>query len=186
MTYLPEFPTCLRPFGPELIERISAASAHPILGTVRSSVRGEAFAYPRRIYCRPSLPAVAAQYADDARLLTQAMGTRHWDGRVREHCLHGILTADRDWIAPFVVQLLGEYVLEIAEAILAAKDRLDPSIYAAFAGENPQFMATTERRVVSYWNCYFRERYRDREDYPAMIALRAIQQMGVATIGPRR
>ena len=77
-------------------------------------------------------------------------------------------------------------MLEIAEAILAAKDRLDPSIYAAFARENPQFMATTERRVVSYWNCYFRERYRDREDYPAMIALRAIQQMGAATMGPRR
>lgn len=69
MNYLPEFPTCLRPFGPELIERISAASAHPILGTVRTSVRGEAFAFPRRIYCRPSPPAAAAQYAEYARML---------------------------------------------------------------------------------------------------------------------
>ncbi|ROU05853.1 hypothetical protein D9T17_16895 [Lysobacter enzymogenes] len=123
-----------------------------------------------------------AQWADrvqgDERLLIQALATRHWDGHVRERHLRSILPFQRDWLAAFVVQLLGEYVVEIAQAILASIDELDSALYGAFVKENPGFMATTERRVVSYWNCYYRHAgYKYREEYPAMVALRAIQRM---------
>ncbi len=52
-------------------------------------------------------------------MLALSLGTRHSDGRIREECLRQIVAVDRPWVAPFVVQLLGEYVIKIVEVIAA-------------------------------------------------------------------
>jgi len=35
-----------------------------------------------------------------------------------------------------------------------------------FVAANPAFVDLTSSRVVSYWNCYYRERYPQLGDYP--------------------
>lgn len=81
----------------------------------------------------------------------------------------------RPWVVPFVVQLIGEYVVEIVEAAAATViSEASAAEFAGFVRENPAFIATTRRRVVSYWDCYYRSRFPTLESYPAFSALEAI------------
>jgi hypothetical protein len=87
------------------------------------------------------------------------LGTRHWDGYVREECVRQLVGIDRPWVVPFVVQLLGEYVLEIVDVVAAAIPGVNAAQFSEFVRENRGFMATTRRRMTSYWDCYFRGRF---------------------------
>jgi len=67
-------------------------------------------------------------------------------------------------VPPFVLKLLGEYVVEILFAIQSNVSALDASIYRRFVKENPEFMEKTRQRMISYWDCYYRRDYR-RDEY---------------------
>ena len=78
------------------------------------------------------------------------------------------------------MQLLGEYVVEIAHVIVTALRDGYVAGLAQFVIDNPLFMATTRRRVVSYWNCYYRRQFPSLHDYPAHIALESIHLLDLA------
>lgn len=182
-TYPPLFPAALQQTALALIAAHPAArfasAVHPGFTVC---VQGELLSAPGRIYCKPGdLRAAIAQSSDDTRLLALSLGTRHSDGRIREECLRQIVAVDRPWLAPFVVQLLGEYVIEIVEVIAAAIHEHGPARLAGFTQENPRFMATTRRRATSYWHCYHRSRFPALRAYPAITALDAIERMAPGT-----
>jgi hypothetical protein len=83
--------------------------------------------------------------------------SRHHSGFVRERMLREILQGDPPpWIYPFAIQLLGEYVIEILEVLWTRRDLLCSEQCVMFLNDNPQFVALTKKRIVSYWHCYFR------------------------------
>ena len=43
-------------------------------------------------------------------MLALCLGSRDWDGYLREECARGLATIDRPWVVPFVVQLIGELI----------------------------------------------------------------------------
>lgn len=176
-TYPPIFPAALQQAALALLDVYPAAGfASAIHRGFTVSVQGELLSAPGRIYCKPGdLHAAIAQSSGEVRLLAFSLGTRHSDGRIREECLRQIVAVDQPWLAPFVVQLLGEYVIEIVEVIAADIHERGPERLAAFAQENPQFMATTRRRATSYWHCYHRGRFPALQAYPATVALDAIE-----------
>lgn len=174
MTYPPQYPAELQPFASRLMRELEH-QAHPTITGPDLLIRGERLSLPCRLYCAPGrLRSIVDRESGDARLLAQCLGTRHHDGHVREKYLRDVLGVDRDWVAPFVVQLLGEYVIEIVDAIAISLDHAVPAPLLAFAHENPGFMATTRRRAISYWDCYHRRRYPSLRDYPGMVALEAL------------
>ena len=73
--------------------------------------------------------------------------------------------------APFIIQLLGEYVIELVERAASLIESAPKAGYVAFARENPDFLRLTTQRAASYWNVYYRGRIRKRADYPAFPAL---------------
>lgn len=87
--------------------------------------------------------------------LLDCLLTRHHDGHVREAHLRKILGRKHEWIPPFVVQLVGEYVIEILSAIRDGLHELDHDLYRAFLISNPAFFKLTKQRVASYRNCYY-------------------------------
>jgi hypothetical protein len=97
------------------------------------------------------------------RELTDCLLTRHSDGLVREQHLARIVGSSNIWVPPFVIQLAGEYVVEILRVIHQNLHNLDSSVYSAFLSANPRFLKTTEKRVMSYWNCYYTDL--KREEY---------------------
>ena len=179
MTYRPMFPAALQPAASTLLRALTDAELAPATDDgFTVLVRGEQLSVPYRVYYAPhNLQSVIARSSGDTQALALCLGTRHGSGYVREDCLRQLIGVDRPWVVPFVVQLLGEYVIEIVEAIAAGVSDADPESLSAFVRENPKFMATTKRRATSYWNCYYRWRFRTLQSYPAYAALEAIEKM---------
>lgn len=126
----------------------------------------------RQYFLRPDV--TAGPLSDEAQAILACFYTRHHDGYVREKYLRQIVCTPFPWVAPYVVQLLGEYVLELILVIHANLDTLPRTVYSDFIRENPAFMALTRSRATSYWNCYHRgikPQYRRVQDYPAMTVL---------------
>jgi hypothetical protein len=61
--------------------------------------------------------------------------------------------------APFVVALIGEYVVEILLDIESAMSPRLSRALADFIAANPCYWETTKRRITSYWDVYYRRTY---------------------------
>lgn len=176
MSYQPAFPVALQPKAMALLKAMTASRLTPAHQGFQVTVQGELLSAPARLYCSPSdLRALIDEAAGDSHALALCLGTRHWNGYVREECLRQLISTDRPWAAPFLVQLLGEYVIEIVEVIADAIRQETVQDLSDFARENPKFMAITRQRATSYWDCYFRCRFRSLQTYPAITALDAIE-----------
>lgn len=162
-------------------------TAEPIQWAKRPlTVGGEPVHIPSRIYHDPMSPAdvmTALSLTPVQRTILACLHTRHHDGHVRQRWLPTLVTSTEPWVTPFVVALLGEYVVEIIvdlhRALLPAlTDPASPHFaqYGAFLAENPDFLALTRQRVASYWDCYYRRQYLSPADYPAHPLLAALNQ----------
>jgi hypothetical protein len=86
--------------------------------------------------------------------------SRHYDGHVRQRWLGTLLDGDEAWTAPFIAQLLGEYVIEICSDIERCISADSPAGSAqrrqltAFLEANRGFAELTRARAFSYWSCY--------------------------------
>lgn len=138
-------------------------------------VDGEVLSRPYRVYFPEPPRHVESGLTTRQRLILATLYTRHHDGHVRERRLRqAILSADK-WVVPFVVQLLGEYVIEIAQAI-EDLGVLDPDVYGAFVSDNEVFVERICARIVSYWNAYYRRHIPDLTEY---VFYRAARDIGV-------
>jgi hypothetical protein len=121
------------------------------------------------LFCNGLLP-VSARLSETQQLLVSCLYTRHCDGFVRERHLRTLLSSTHTWVAPFVFALIGEYVVEIIQVIEQQATMPMKEHLAQFGTGDSKFCALTRRRVVSYWDCYYRTRFRF-EDYPAVRLL---------------
>jgi hypothetical protein len=103
-----------------------------------------------------------------------------WSGR--QQAVRSLLSAPAYWHVPYVVQLCGEYVIQIvhdiAEYVSASLQR-DPLMLDAYRlvwRDNPEFVALTYARAASYWDAYYR-RVLTLKRYPAHIAMRQIEAL---------
>ncbi|MEV1331661.1 hypothetical protein AB0J20_19050 [Micromonospora costi] len=145
-------------------------------------VAGELVAIPYRIYLDEPSPNAQAALPPTQRAIVDCLYTRHQDGRVRQNHLERVVGLTEPWVAPFVVQLVGEYVNEILPVIqrdfaasLTTPDSSAGRVYGRFAAENPAFLALTGQRVASYWSCYYRQRYPALTDYPGHILIATLR-----------
>src|SRR5713101_660335 len=85
-------------------------------GSFSVLVGGEIVSIPSRVYYEPG-------QIDGLRLtslqkeLVDCLLTRHHNGWVRQKHLQRIVCSPNFWIPPFVIQLVGEYVIEILQVI---------------------------------------------------------------------
>jgi hypothetical protein len=80
------------------------------------TVLGERVEIPYRIH-NPAPPTNFAPEGSQVAVDIDCLYTRHHDGFVRQMALQRVLASDETWTMPFVLQLLGEYVIEICENI---------------------------------------------------------------------
>jgi hypothetical protein len=114
--------------------------------------------------------------SDDEALVQHAVLSRHHDGHARERHLTALMVAPRPWLAPYVVALMGDYVLEILMAIETAMPPAMLTEVGAFVRANPLAWRTTQSRIASYWDAYHASTYprraprfpghRLQKDYP--------------------
>lgn len=138
-------------------------------------------AIPYRIYHEQLPVDVARSLTDTQAAISCCLYSRHSDGLVRQRHLERIVGSDEPWVVPYVVQLVGEYVLEILQSIhhglsdLLSAHSAKRLAYGDFIARNPEFFARTERRVVSYWSCYHRWRFPAFGTYPGCQLLELLR-----------
>jgi hypothetical protein len=184
------FPASLRTAALTATAIMPAAGLRPA-SPFSVPVAGESVAIPYRLYHdEPAVDAEAA-LSPVARTALHCLYTRHHDGRVRQRHLERVVASTEPWVVPFVVQLVGEYVVEILVAIqrgLAELDRpgsAQHTAYGRFLADNPDFLARTGQRVTSYWDCYYRSSYPDPRSYPGQTLLTAFRAAAAAHAGAR-
>jgi hypothetical protein len=173
------FPSELGTQVSEAVQLLVAARSAPV-GYSEVTVREQRLRIPYRIYENPP-PGKVDNLSELARTVLHCLLTRHHDGCVRQQHAEMVISTDADWVAPFIVALVGEYVVEIVDAVRAALAELDTPgswqrrQYGRFAADNPGFMSLTRQRAVSYWDCYYRQEYPTFSRYPAGLVLASLQ-----------
>ena len=129
-----------------IIERLTSRPSALSPDAFDVAVQGERLTIPARIY----VDEMAFQITNlGQRPFADCLLTRHHNSFVRARALGRMITLNQPWSMPFLVQLVGEYVIEILDQIETAFDRIDPMVVAPFVRENPSFMHLTRARVVS-------------------------------------
>lgn len=168
-------PIQLREAAHRVEAALSVGEIHTPLGDRTVRVGGEALVFPYRVYYMPGrVKSVAGSLEGDAKVLALCLASRHHDGHIREAAVrdsHFVLNA---WSTPFAIQLLGEYVVEIGTAVEDQISKFGAKPFVNFARENQAFMETTRRRAISYWDCYYRNVYKNLAEYPCYRALQSI------------
>lgn len=171
------FPTALRPVAAALTATAAWDSEHR-LHSYHVMLAGETLTIPWRLYVDRGLPLDDAARDPAARGIAWCLGTRHHDGYVREGCLARMLAAPQGWMAPFIVHLVGEYVIDIVQRIETALPGFAPELraaLAAFVRENPRYLDTIERRTISY---RFRGGPPPLTDYPGKRVMALLRALG--------
>jgi len=96
--------------------------------------------------------------SDEGWRFARALQTRSNDGFERQRAARDLLAGLPSWATPFIIALIGEYIVEILEDVTAAMTPELEQTLGAFIADNEAFWGTTKRRVASYWNVYYRHR----------------------------
>lgn len=110
-----------------------------------------------------------------ASLAARCLLTRSTDGYLRQRALKSILRSQEIWIIPFIILLLGDYVVEIVNEILPALPEFDRFTYANFVRQNRPAMRVLRAKATSYWSTYYRKEYPNPSSYPGLLALRQLE-----------
>ncbi|WP_137175556.1 hypothetical protein [Massilia sp. HP4] len=171
------FPAALRPTVAALTDD---AGWRPEIRhyTYQVMLGGDTLTIPVRLYVDRGLLWDDAGRDATGRAIAWCLGTRHHNGYVREGCLARMLAAPQAWMAPFIVHLVGEYVIEIVQRIEAALPGFAPEMrapLAVFIRENPRYLDTIERRTISY---RFRGGPPPLTDYPGKRVMAFLRALG--------
>ncbi len=141
-------------------------------------VDGEPLHIPDRFYSKKPAWGLEKELWGTQRTILACLYSRHDDGFVRETYLRKLLLASEAWVPPFVLQLVGEYVIEIIQVVASSLDSIRNDSYRSFAAENPRYIEITKHRVISYWDCYHRRTCPNFREYPGFQVMDALQPWG--------
>lgn len=127
----------------------------------------ETLIIPERIYFYEPSKENWEGFTEQQRTILACLFTRHYNGFLREKYLTFILRQlpNYHWVTPYIVRLIGEYVIEILDTIYLYLSKIDMSPLKDFLEENLDFAEKTKSRVTSYWNCYYRMQFPVKDEY---------------------
>ncbi len=134
----------------------------------RVVVGGEELVLPCRVYVDPPSALLSVSEILVERLITSCVLSRHHDGFVRQEQMRRLIASEEPWVIPYVLALVGEYVIEIHQEIVdllssaLQRDEQKRDAYAQVLVSNPEWWLLLQQRVISYWAVYY------RFDYPMM------------------
>ncbi|WP_078577731.1 hypothetical protein [Salipaludibacillus agaradhaerens] len=167
LNLLRAFPVKLQEDVMVVLNMINEIEKLDFLGWFEVNFSGSVLNIPERIYYdEPSLSHYKS-LSEKQQVILNCLFTRHHNGYIREQNLKRIIekTNGYNWIIPYLMRITGEYVIEILQVIKVNLDKVDKGKIKDFINENPIFCNTIESRVSSYWNCYYRVIYPNKNKY---------------------
>jgi serine/threonine protein kinase len=141
-------------------------------------INNETICIPERIYVNEPNITEEMELTQLQKQILDCFLTRHHNGYVRQERLRNILSrgAVEKWIMPYIMRLLGEYIIEIINDIYINIDVIDVESLKAFINENKYFIKITEARIASYWNEYYKN-YINKDEYVGFKVKKYIQKI---------
>jgi len=173
MTYkeilLNAFPKTLQSDVAVVADILNNLNPHSSIHTVQ--LNDEFLRIPCRVYFdEPSLFMINKLTYTQKNILN-CIYLRHNNGYLRQRQLEELAGVNEDWITPYILQLLGEYVLEILQVLNNIITEENIHYYKQFINDNPKYWQQTMSRVISYWQCYYRGTniaYSDQKGFPIL------------------
>ena len=119
----------------------------------------ELLSIPYRIYFNEPVIEEENKLTDIQKTILNCIYLRHFDGYLRQRRLENLVDKNDNWIIPFTIQLLGEYVFEILQVLDKHINDKTIGSYVKFIRENPKYWKQTESRMISYWNENYRRQF---------------------------
>ena len=141
-------------------------------------VNDEMIMIPYRIYhLEPSVHLFDSLDVDHRNII-YCYFTRHHDGKIRERNLLNIISLNEPWIVPYIIQLIGEYVIEILDVIWSNFENFEINLYRDFINNNPIYFSKIKQKMISYWDCYYRYKYPNINNYVGYKLVNALEFSG--------
>ncbi len=126
---------------------------------------GTKIKFPYRIYFVDD-DSVYEKLTNIEKMIYDCIFTRSCDGHIREkHLINLLNTKIPEWCMPYILKISSEYVVEIIELIYDSLKNKDNTSMQVFCLNNPKLLKRAYQRMVSYWNEYYRSRYRKFNAY---------------------
>ena len=129
------FPSYLKDDVNIVFRTLDFRSKHEPYMPFEVQIDQEKLVIPQRIYCDEHQLKKLIKLTPIQQAIGFCFFSRHHDGYVRERCIRQVFNVNEKFVIPFIVQLLGEYVIEIIESIYQAKDNIDKSHLQSFIEE---------------------------------------------------
>lgn len=168
-------PSCqaaARPAANALMPFVDGAYRHRSL---QAAVLGDTIQVPYRIHF-VGLDLCNLRVDDRLLPVIHCLCTRSTDGHVRQSALRHLLCLDAAWVIPYIAILASEYVVEITKDMAAALPTLNKGAYVNFVRENPSLIELLRQRAYSYWNCYHRASWPNRDEYPGLVFIHQVER----------
>jgi len=148
---------------------------------------------PLRVYVAEPPPELLESLETAELVVARCLLARHHDGFVRQRQIEDLVRLSEPWSVPYVLALLGEYVLEIHQALAETlvptleNDQLIRDLHGEFVSTNLEWWGLIQNRIVSYWGTYHRFKYameqtemgrRIPDAYPAARVVRSLGHVG--------
>jgi hypothetical protein len=102
-------------------------------------------------------PELENNLTDTQKQILNCIYTRHFDGYIRERRLKNLLNIDHEWILPFKLQLLGEFVIEILFELDNHITDKNIKLYKQLTLDNKKYWQQIKSRMVSWWDADYRQ-----------------------------
>jgi hypothetical protein len=122
--------------------------------------------FPDRIYYIDISDEVIANLSVRQKMILHCIYSRSCDGFVRQKHIYSLLQMNyEDWAIPYIVKICDEYVVEILEMTYDILKEQDTERIKRFCLENIGPFCKSYNRMISYWNEYYRHRYKSFHQY---------------------
>ncbi|MDO6713447.1 hypothetical protein Q4567_22185 [Aliiglaciecola sp. 2_MG-2023] len=153
------FPSYLEEDVKVVFRTLNLKSKHEPYMPFEVQIDNEKLVIPQRIYCEKSQIEKLIKLTPRQQAIGFCFFSRHCDGYVRERCIRQVLKVNEKFVIPFILQLLGEYVIEIIVCIYDERESVNKLHLNSFIKDNMEHYQRIHQRVYSYWDCFYRIAY---------------------------
>lgn len=111
---------------------------------------------PGRIYTAENLKINEIILSEKQQTILNCLYLTHNDGYLRQQKLELLKDKYDDFVIPYKMKILGEYVIEIITDLEKHINEKSIKNFIKFINENPNYWRLTKSRIVSYWGEYYR------------------------------
>lgn len=127
-------------------------------------INKESIYLPSRIYTAENLKTSEINLTKKQQTILNCLYLTHNDGYLRQEKLKLLKDNFEDFVIPFKMKILGEYVMEILTDLEKHIDEKSIKDFVFFISQNPNYWKLTKNRIVSYWGEYYKRKCK-LEDY---------------------